>query len=141
MSELARCVCFNTRKLSRCVSQMYDAALEPSGLKNTQFALLAMVSEREPISITELANAMAVERTTLTRNLKVLVRDGLLAVTKGADARSRAVTITAAGRNRVVSAYPLWSGTQQRLVERIGKQRWAALMKELEAICAATASG
>ena len=141
MSELGSCVCFNTRKLARCVSQMYDTALEPSGLKNTQFALLAMVSERGPISITELANTMAVERTTLTRNLKVLVRDGLLSVTQGADARSRAVTITAEGRHRVMSAFPLWAEAQETLVKRIGKRRWVTLKKELEAVCEATASG
>ena len=139
MNELDSCVCFNTRKLARCVSQMYDTALEPSGLKNTQFALLAMVSVREPISITELADAMGIERTTLTRNLKVLVRDGLLAVMQGADARSRAVTITTAGRSRVKTAFPLWAEAQERLVKRIGKRRWMTLKTELEALCEATA--
>lgn len=141
MSELGSCVCFNTRKLARCVSQMYDGALEPSGLKNTQFALLAMVSERGPITITELAGAMAVERTTLTRNLKVMVREGLLDVTRGPDARSREVTITAEGRDRVMSALPLWAEAQERLVKRVGKRRWASLRAELDTLCKAAASG
>ena len=141
MSELAGCVCFNSRRLSRRISQMYDAILEPSGLKNTQFALLAMVSERQPISITELAHAMSIERTTLTRNLKIMVRDGLLAVSRGQDARSRNVSITGDGKRRVKSAYPLWEKAQGKMLSRVGKRRWTALRAELEAMCAAAAAG
>ena len=81
----ANCTCFNLRKAARAVTQMYDAALKPSGLRATQFALLSVVESNGPAGITELARALVTDRTTLTRNLKPLLDQELLQVVDGAD--------------------------------------------------------
>ena len=126
------CACFNTRKTARALGQVYDRALEPSGLKNTQFTALAVADAYDGISITELSKAMAIERTTLTRNLKVLERDGLVKVGPGADGRSRTVRLTAKGKRRLEAALPLWKQAHERMLRDFGANRWKSLQRELD---------
>lgn len=126
------CACFNTRKTARLLGQLYDRALEPCGLRNTQFTALAVVERYGSISITELASAMDIERTTLTRNLQVLERDGLVKLGAGVDARSKTVLLTPKGRRRLEAALPLWSAAQKRVLQGFGGKRWRALRGELE---------
>ncbi len=76
----ANCTCFNLRKAARAVTQTYDKALKPSGLRATQFSLLRMVAKLGPVGIKDLAKALVIERTTLGRNLKVLSDRGLLEI-------------------------------------------------------------
>jgi DNA-binding MarR family transcriptional regulator len=128
------CACFNTRKTARVLGQVYDRALEPSGLKNTQFTALAVAADYDGISITELSQAMEIERTTLTRNLKLLERDGLLKVGPGPDGRSKMVVLTPKGRRRLDAALPLWRAAQQRVLREFGAKRWESLQKELDAM-------
>jgi DNA-binding MarR family transcriptional regulator len=128
----AECACFNVRKVARLLAQVYDRALEPAGLKNTQFTLLAVASRSGPISITELSRELDLERTTLTRNLRIMERDGLVAVGPGNDARSKTVTVTREGKSRLQKATPLWRATQARVLKRFGQNRWSALRGELE---------
>lgn len=128
------CVCFNTRKTARLLAQMYDRALEPSGLKNTQFTALAIANRSGPISITELSRTMDVERTTLTRNLQLLQRDGLVKLGAGADARSKTVIVTGKGRNRIREAQPLWEAAQEEVLRVFGRKRWKSLRGELDAV-------
>lgn len=128
------CACFNTRKTARVLGQVYDRALEPSGLKNTQFTALAVAADYDGISITELSQAMEIERTTLTRNLKLLDRDGLLKVGPGPDGRSKTVVLTPEGRRRLNAALPLWSAAQKRVLREFGAKRWESLQKELDAM-------
>lgn len=126
------CACFNTRKTARVLGQVYDRALEPSGLKNTQFTALAVADAYDGISITELSKAMAIERTTLTRNLKVLERDGLVKVGPGADGRSKTVRLTAKGKRRLEAALPLWKQAHERMLRDFGANRWKSLQRELD---------
>lgn len=126
------CACFNTRKTARVLGQVYDRALEPSGLKNTQFTALAVADAYDGISITELSKAMAIERTTLTRNLKVLERDGLVKVGPGADGRSKTVRLTAKGKRRLEAALPLWKHAHERMLRDFGANRWKSLQEELD---------
>ncbi len=128
------CACFNVRKTARVLAQTYDRALEPSGLKNTQFTVLAMVSARDPMSITQLSRAIEIERTTLTRNLNILIRDRLLELVAGADARSKQVEVTAKGRAALKQAIPLWQRAQEHLITQFGKKRWSSLRRELNSI-------
>jgi DNA-binding MarR family transcriptional regulator len=128
------CACFNTRKTARVLGQVYDRALEPSGLKNTQFTALAVAADYDGISITELSQAMEIERTTLTRNLKLLERDGLLKVGPGPDGRSKTVVLTPEGRRRLDAALPLWRAAQKRVLREFGAKRWESLQKELDAM-------
>lgn len=128
------CVCFNTRKTARLLGQFYDRVLEPSGLRNTQFSALVVVSQRGPISITDLSQIMEIERTTLTRNLQVLQRGGLVKLVPGEDRRSKHVTITGKGRARLKAALPLWKSAQRDVLASFGQQRWQSLRAELEEV-------
>src|SRR5918994_5013719 len=95
LEEVARaCACANLRKAARAVTQLFDAALAPSGLKSTQFTLLVTSRLSGEATINGLAERMAMDRTTLSRNLKPLVRDGLLEVSPGGDGRTRLVRIS-----------------------------------------------
>ncbi|MGB5703719.1 MAG: MarR family transcriptional regulator [Polyangiales bacterium] len=133
-SSPLNCACFNTRKTARVLGQVYDRALEPSGLKNTQFTALAVADAYDGISITELSKAMEIERTTLTRNLKLLERDGLVKVGPGADGRSKTVVLTAKGKRRLGAALPLWQNAHERMLREFGANRWKSLHKELDAM-------
>lgn len=132
--KFSDCACFNIRKTARVLAQAYDRALEPSGLKNTQFTALALVAGRDPMSITELSRIMEIERTTLTRNLNILVRDGLVRIQPGADARSKRIEATAKGKATLKKAIPLWQSAQTQLLQLFGKKRWSLLRRELRAI-------
>ena len=128
---MADCACYNTRKAARLLAQAYDRALEPSGLKNTQFSALAAISgSGDDLTITELATKMDVDRTTLTRNLEVLSRDKLVRIDPGADARSKRVALTTSGRKRLGMAIPLWEEVQGSITGRL--KDWSRLQRDIE---------
>lgn len=106
------CVCTNLRRATRAISNMYDVALASSGLKITQFSLLRAVQRNEPVAITALAEEMALDRTTLARNLSPLERDKLVELKPGSDQRVTEVRLTRAGREAIAAALPLWKKTQ-----------------------------
>ena len=141
MAEAADCVCFNLRKSARAVTQLYDAALKPSGLRATQFSLLAKLHGVGPLTISKLAKALVMDRTTLTRNLLPVEKDGLVAVVPGRDRRSRQVRLTARGRTRLAAALPLWRRAQSRVVGALGEARSSHLLGELAATIDATRPG
>ena len=128
----ANCTCFNLRKAARAVTQMYDEALQPSGLRATQFSLLSVVENNGPIGITQLARTLVTDRTTLTRNLKPLLDRALLQVVDSADRRQRPIALTSRGRDRLAQALPLWREVQARLVKGFGHARWAGLLGDLD---------
>jgi DNA-binding MarR family transcriptional regulator len=126
------CACFNVRKTARVLTQEYDQSLVDCGLKTTQFSALAVINRLGPIKITALAKAMEIERTSLTRNLGLLQRDGLVLVRPGEDARSRLVELTRLGREKFDEAIGLWETTQARVLDKFGKKRFETLRRELE---------
>ena len=128
----ANCTCFNMRKAARALSQAYDEALKPSGLRGTQFSLLVVVEGRGPAGVSELARAMVMDRTTLTRNLKPLLAQGLLEVVNGPDRRRRPIAITDQGRDAIARALPMWQQAQTRVVKALGKSRWTGLLADLD---------
>ena len=132
-AEAVRCACFNLRKAARAVTQAYDAALEPSGLRATQFSLLVAVASLGAPTVGGLAEAMVMDRTTMTRNLRPLERARLIALTAGEDRRVRHVALTAEGRRRLDDALPMWRRAQLRLVEGLGPGRWDRLLGDLRA--------
>ena len=138
-SEATRCACFNLRKAARAVTQLYDAALEPAGLRATQFSLLAAAAALGSPTVGELARAMVMDRTTLTRNLRPLERQALIALSPGADRRTRHVTLTPEGRQRLDDALPLWRRAQLGIVEGLGPARWDRLLGDLRAVTDAAA--
>jgi DNA-binding MarR family transcriptional regulator len=127
----ANCTCFNLRKAARAVTQLYDEALKPSGLRATQFSLLSVVENKGPTGITDLAHMLVMDRTTLTRNLKPFMGQKLLEVIDGADRRQRPVILTSRGQATLARALPLWREVQARLAEGLGRVRLTGLLGDL----------
>jgi DNA-binding MarR family transcriptional regulator len=134
------CACFNVRKTARVLTQEYDQFITPSGLKTTQFTALAVIDRLGPIMITDLAKAMEIERTSLTRNLKLIEKNGFIKTRPGEDARSRIVELTEAGGEKLEEAQVLWKNIQSRIVKNFGEERFAFLRDELAALRSAVQS-
>ncbi len=127
------CACFSLRKATRMVTQLYDEALKPAGIRATQFMVLVGIGSAGPVSVNQLADGIVMDRTTLTRNLKPLDREGLIAVRPGDDLRVREVSLTAKGRKTLDRAFPLWERVQARLRQKIGDSRVDRLLVDLQA--------
>jgi DNA-binding MarR family transcriptional regulator len=119
------CLCTSLRQAALAATQIYDEALEPSGLKITMFRLLRRISEAGQPTISELARIVDLDRSTLGRNLKVLERSGHLQLAGGQDERSKIVSLTARGRNKLEKALPLWAKAQQSMQARLGDEKAA----------------
>lgn len=137
LGQATRCTCFSLRKAARAVTQRYDEALRPTGLRTTQFSLLTVLRLAGALPMTRLAEEAVMDRTTLSRNLDVLVRDGLVRIQPGEDARVRQVEITRAGRRKLEEAFPLWQGAQRALAERLGARRMDRMLADLSTAVAA----
>ena len=134
-SVMARsCMCASVRRASRALTNLYDEILAPSGLRVMQFSLLAHLASVDETTLTRLADARVIDRTTLTRNLTPLERDGFVAITAGADRRTRVVRITDAGRAAMKRAFPYWQVAQQQVMSGLGGERFGALLGEMEAL-------
>ena len=131
--DVAACTCASLRKATRAVTQAYDAALRPAGLKATQFTTLAALARRGDAPLTQLAESLVMDRTTLTRNLKPLVRRDFIRIDPAADQRVRTVSLTADGRRVFEAALPGWRQAQARMVEGLGEARWSGLVQDLGA--------
>ena len=127
------CACFNLRRATRMVTQLYDEALKPAGIRATQFTVLVAIGSGGPISVNQLADRIVMDRTTLTRNLKPLEREGLIAVRPGDDFRVREVSLTAKGRKTLKRSYPLWERVQAQLREQLRDPRVDKLLVDLQA--------
>jgi DNA-binding MarR family transcriptional regulator len=107
-----QCVCTAARRRSRDLTRAFEKAMRGSGVRGTQFTLLATLIQTGPIATTRLADLQGLERTTLTRNLARLVRDGFVRIDEGEDRRVRKVTITPAGEEAARRAFPFWKKAQ-----------------------------
>jgi DNA-binding MarR family transcriptional regulator len=121
------CTNFKLRQLLRRVSNHYDLEVGKSGLKTTQYSLLSHVLRLGPVRPGDLARAMTMDASTLTRNLKPLEAAGWLEVGAGEDGRSRLVTITEAGRAKRAEAQRHWRVAQESLNQVLGLERVMAL--------------
>lgn len=121
------CLCASFRRASRALTQLYDAGLRPSGLRVTQFTVLQALSLAGEISQKDLGNLLAMDSTTLTRTLGLLINEGWIAERRGADRRLRRLRLSPAGRRRLDRATPLWQSVQARLQARFGARRWHQL--------------
>ena len=116
----SECICTHLRRAARGVSRHYDEALAGFGVNVAQFSLLRHLQRLDRPSITTLAEAMGLERSTLGRNLRVLEAEGLVALADGDDQRNRVVLLTGSGTQLLQAAYPAWEQAQAELVERLG---------------------
>ena len=126
------CACFNLRKASRAVSKLYDDTLQPIGLRSTQFVTILAVHLHEPIGLSPLAREMVADRSTLTRNLNILERGGLIR-SKTAGARTRLYALTDKGRRVLADGIPLWEKAQTTFVEQLGAKQWTGMLTSLDA--------
>ena len=131
--KASHCNCTALRKATRRVSQLYDRALAPSGLKTTQRAILAQLGRSEPASVGELAVALVMDAGALAHTLKPLERDGLVAVTVDPnDRRNRLIGLTRQGRARLAETQALWAKAQAGFEAGFGRVKSDALREALQ---------
>lgn len=129
---LDTCMCHKARMAARAITRGYDEALRATGLRATQLSVLAAVGARGALSIKALADSLAMERSTLTRNLRPLEEKGYVLLAPEARHRRRMLTLTAAGRAALAAALPLWEAAQRATKRRLGDRRWPAVQAALE---------
>ncbi len=130
------CTCASLRRATRLVTQEYDAALRPAGLRATQFTTLSVLARRGQTRQSELASILGMEGTTLTRNLQPLLKKGWIRVDRDHDQRVRLISLTNAGRQVHVDALPLWQQVQSRFVNEMGHGQWSTLIGGLASTAA-----
>jgi DNA-binding MarR family transcriptional regulator len=129
------CLCMHLQRAARVVARRFDEALRPLGLTSGQFSLLMSLNRPEPASISQISVLLAMDRTTLTANLKPLERRGLVAIAAdSADKRSRRVALTQSGHALLVSAVPAWKRTHKLVERRLGGADSDSLRAELRAL-------
>ena len=128
------CVGFNTRRATRLITQYYDKMLAPAGLRSTQYSLLNALSMLGEASMQDMSTMMAMDRTTLTRNLSPLLKKGLVKVSVGSDRRARPIKITSRGKSALEEALPYWQKAQSHIVDSFGADNWDQLMRGLHQI-------
>ena len=125
------CVCANLRAVTRVVTQAFDTALVPSGLTVSQFTLMFVIGENGTLTVNELAELLTMDATTLTRGLKPLIKQNLVASAAGADRRTRHISLTAAGREALDNALPLWQTAQSRVTQYMGQEHFESFLSDL----------
>jgi DNA-binding MarR family transcriptional regulator len=133
------CVVYNLRRASRAVTQLYEEHLKPSGLLPTQFTLLAAVRVMGPVQMSKIAKELVLDRTTLTRNLRPLEREGLLSVVYAkSDQRLREISITNKGMKKLKQAIPYWEEAQNLATKMLSTNRLDRMLGDLRATVNAT---
>jgi DNA-binding MarR family transcriptional regulator len=135
--ETQDCNCFALRSAARHVTQLYDQFLAPSGLRTTQFSILAKLRRLGPLTINELANVMVTDRTTLGRNVQPLQRDGWIKIEPTAsDRRAKKLRLTKTGEQRLQAALKAWSRAQAKFETAFGSKRAADMRSLLRGVVA-----
>jgi DNA-binding MarR family transcriptional regulator len=136
-SRPEECNCLAVRQAARHVTQFYDQFLAPSGLRTTQFSILARLRRLGPMTINALAAEMVMDRTTLGRNILPLERDGLIAIQQGSrDRRSKELRVTEAGEARFRAGMKGWAQAQRQFEKAFGAERTADMRALLHAVAA-----
>jgi DNA-binding MarR family transcriptional regulator len=131
----SRCLCLRVQRASRAIGRQFDDAFRAVGLNNWQFSLLMNLNRPSPLTVTRLAEELAMDRTTTTKNLKPLERRGLVEVRRDdQDARVKRVILTEAGRALLTEAVQHWTVAQQKIEASLRGSDLASLHTALEAI-------
>ena len=128
------CACFNLRKAARAVTSLYDGVLQPTGLRSTQATLLMAIASAGTATISQLAEVLVMDRTTLARNLKLLEARRLISIKPGQDQRTRVVHVTELGRQALLRALPLWEQAQRQVTAALGARQLDQLFGSLDAL-------
>jgi DNA-binding MarR family transcriptional regulator len=134
LEKCAECACFNLRMASRAMTQLYDKAIQPTGLRATQFPILAVLAMAGSSTITSLSSVLVMDRTTLARNLKPLEKRDLISIARGEDRRTKTVTLTDKGGDMLGDALPHWEKAQTAVVQAMGENRWQSTLESLQQI-------
>lgn len=127
------CACAQLRRAARAVTQRYDKALRPAGIRLTQFTLLQVLEIAGPLTQRALGHQLALDSTTLSRTLRPIEKAGWIRSKPGKDRRERHVELTKAGKRALDRATPAWTDAQRDLRERLGERDWAVLLPLLTA--------
>jgi DNA-binding MarR family transcriptional regulator len=123
------CMCGSFRRTSRALTQLYETALRPLGLRATQLSILQVLSLASEVSQGQLGEMLAMDSTSLTRTLAIMVRQGWIAERRGKDRRDRWLRLSAAGDAQLRRALPVWEKVQSRLRRQLGDQAWNNLLQ------------
>jgi DNA-binding MarR family transcriptional regulator len=123
------CMCSSFRRTSRALSQVYEEALRPLGLRATQFTTLLVLSKAGEVSQGQLGEMLAMDSTTLTRTLAIMDRRGWISERPGRDRRERLLRLSSAGEAQLKRALPAWEKVQSRLQKRLGEAAWRKLLQ------------
>ena len=134
-----KCLCIEVRNAAQALTKTYDEHLAPAGITVTQLSQLNHIAQLGSPTLTELAGATQLDRSTLGRNLRLLEKQDLVALAPGADARTREVRLTAPGRRALKEGAPLWFEVQGDLSARLGAEKRALLTELLNDLTANTA--
>ena len=132
MYYASACASFNFRKAARAVTQLFDNTLYPTGLRSTQLVVLLAAGIYERPGMSQLADAILTDRTTLTRALKPLFKKGLLENIPGPDKRKNGISLTLKGHQAIRKAAPYWKRAQDQVVKGFGKTQWEGFLKKLD---------
>ena len=125
------CLNVNLRKTSRLITNYYDAVLKPSGLRITQFTVLASIAYEQDQSITSLSQITDIDRTTLQRSLEILRREGLILMEKKDLGNVRSLSLTKKGESLLEGAIELWQKAQDEVIDFLGKSEFKQILKNL----------
>ena len=131
MTLVENCACFNIRRVSRAITQFFDAEVGRHGLRPTQTPILRALDAKNGWSMAELSEWLGMERTTLLRNLRPLQRDGLVRAKGGGRGGHVKLEITEKGRATVAKLLPAWRSAQDKVVAVLGKERWSTIINDL----------
>jgi len=131
LQEMGGCVCFALRRATRAVTQFYDRALKPHRLRATQLPILVAASGPGSVPLATLAQPLGMDRTTLLRNVRPLVRRGLVRVAPAADSRRTEIRATAAGRALLARVYPDWKRAQAQALRSLKGLDWSRSLDTL----------
>jgi len=131
MMSAENCACFNIRRVSRVITQFYDAEVRRFGLRPTQTPILRSLQAKPEWSMAELSEWLGMERTTLLRNLRPLQRDGLIRIKGGGRGGHVKLEITEKGRKALAKMLPAWRSAQDKVVATLGKERWSRIISDL----------
>ena len=131
LQDFQDCLCLALRRTTRIVTQRYDAALRPFGLRATQLPILTAAAAGDGVPLARLAESLGMDRTTLLRNVRPLVRRRLVDVRRAAGHRHDELRSTAKGRALLVRVYPAWRGVQDELRRQVPDSAWCAALGDL----------
>jgi DNA-binding MarR family transcriptional regulator len=134
LTSVENCTCFNVRRISRVITQFFDAEVRRHGIRPTQTPILGALQAKSGWGMAELSDWLGMERTTLLRNLRPLQRDGLVRAKGGGRGGHVELEITAKGRMALAKTLPAWRSVQDKVVAILGEERWSTIIGELKEV-------